>query len=301
MAYSPPALGPALPWLASLSAAASAAMAARAAQGPRHGAIEVARRNLVTGETGPGEARGWSREAVLPRLGRTPWGRLLPVSPSLMVRWEAAGGEGAIDGLRGARLLWAAWGTGAILALGVLARPVLMLLPLGTLAGLRLHTMVLTGQARRRRDRIAAHVPDLVELLVATTAAGLSPLTALRRAGAVLAGPLGEQLRRAAADTELGVPWREAMEAMAARTEVPSLRRLVSALNRSQRLGTSIGSTLRGVTEDLRAERRARAEEMARRAPVKMLFPLVFLILPAFLLLTVGPVVLSTLRSLSLK
>ena len=52
------------------------------------------------------------------------------------------------------------------------------------------------------------------------------------------------------------------------------------------------------MAEDLRADRRARAEEAARRAPVKMLFPLVFLVLPAFLLLTVGPVVLATVRSL---
>ena len=66
----------------------------------------------------------------------------------------------------------------------------------------------------------------------------------------------------------------------------------------NKRLGTSLGSTLRSVAEDLRGERRARAEELARRAPIKMLFPLVFLILPAFLLLTVGPVLVATLRSL---
>src|SRR5438128_2368627 len=73
---------------------------------------------------------------------------------------------------------------------------------------------------------------------------------------------------------------------------------LAIALGRSARLGTTIGSTLRSVAVDLRGERRARAEELARRAPIKMLFPLVFLILPAFLLLTVGPVVLAMLRSL---
>ena len=85
---------------------------------------------------------------------------------------------------------------------------------------------------------------------------------------------------------------------MVVRSEVPSLRALAAALSRSQQLGTVLGSTLRRVAENLRREQRARAEEAARKAPIKMLFPLVFLILPAFLLLTVGPVVLATIRSL---
>ena len=89
-----------------------------------------------------------------------------------------------------------------------------------------------------------------------------------------------------------------AIERMVTRTEVPSLRALAAAVFRSQQLGTVLGTTLRRVAEDLRRERRTRAEEAARKAPIKMLFPLVFLILPAFLLLTVGPVVLATIRSL---
>jgi tight adherence protein C len=70
------------------------------------------------------------------------------------------------------------------------------------------------------------------------------------------------------------------------------------ALTRAHRLGGSVHGSLRTIVAELRNDRRVRAEESARRAPVKMLFPLVFLILPAFLLLTVGPVLLSTVRSL---
>ena len=114
----------------------------------------------------------------------------------------------------------------------------------------------------------------------------------------MLHGPLGDELRWAVSEVELGVPWQRAIERMVARTEVPSLRALAAALARSQQLGTVLGSTLRRLAEDLRRERRTRAEEEARKAPIKMLFPLVFLILPAFLLLTVGPVVLATIRSL---
>src|SRR5439155_1025334 len=102
--------------------------------------------------------------------------------------------------------------------------------------------------------------------------------------------PLGEELRRAVSEVQFGLPWQQALERMVVRSEVPSLRALVAALSRSQQLGTVLGSTLRRVAENLRREQRARAEEAARKAPIKMLFALVFLILPAFLLLTVGPV-----------
>jgi len=158
--------------------------------------------------------------------------------------------------------------------------------------------LLLARTGRSRQSLMELRVPDLVELLVATTEAGLAPPVALRRSADVVGGPLGEELRRSVAEIGLGVPWRAAMDRMVARTEVASLRRLVEALARSNRLGTSVRGTLRAVSDELRTERRTRAEEAARRAPVKMLFPLVFLILPAFLLLTVGPVVLATVHSL---
>ncbi|MFN2590229.1 MAG: type II secretion system F family protein [Actinomycetota bacterium] len=153
-------------------------------------------------------------------------------------------------------------------------------------------------RAGRRQRGIELRVPDLVEILVATAEAGLAPAVALTRAPAVLHGPLAEEIETVSREIELGVPWRTALLHLVERTDVPSLRRMVAALTRSSRLGSSVRATLRSVAEDLRSARRVRAEELARRAPVKMLFPLVFLILPAFLLLTVGPAVLATIRSL---
>ncbi len=164
--------------------------------------------------------------------------------------------------------------------------------------GLFLPNLLLRRAARRRQQGIELRVPDLVEVLVATAEAGLAPAIALRRAPAVLHGPLAEEIERVSAEIGLGVPWRDALRDLVDRTDVPSLRRLVVALVRSSRLGSTVRTTLRDVADDLRSARRVRAEELARRAPVKMLFPLVFLILPAFLLLTVGPAVLATLRSL---
>jgi tight adherence protein C len=145
---------------------------------------------------------------------------------------------------------------------------------------------------------MSQQVPELAELLLATTSAGLNPALALRRSAGILDGPLGEEARAAVRRLDLGAPWRKSLEELAERTGDPCTHQLVRAMERSQRLGTPLVSALRHVAEDLRNDRQARAEERARRAPVKMLFPLVFLILPAFLLLTVGPVLLATIRSL---
>ena len=114
----------------------------------------------------------------------------------------------------------------------------------------------------------------------------------------MISGVLGEELDVAAAKIAMGLGWREALDQLVARTDSVTLGRLTRSLARAHRLGTSPRQSLRSIADDLRLERRSKAEELARRAPVKMLFPLVLLILPAFLLLTVGPVLLATIRSL---
>jgi tight adherence protein C len=163
---------------------------------------------------------------------------------------------------------------------------------------LRLPDLVLARVGRRRQASLDRQVPDLVDLLLVTTEAGLSPSIAFRRSAQVLGPPLGDELRTAVRAMDLGLPWRDALDQLVRGNGSASLRGLGGALSRSQRLGASAGVALRGLADDLRAERRIRMEERARRAPVKMLFPLVFLVLPAFLLLTVGPVLLATIRSL---
>jgi len=250
--------------------------------------------------TPAGSARSVSRGPVgwLAKVGATRGARLPGRIEHLRHRWELAGRPGGFESVLGVRVLLTALGLMIGLTGGLIFPALLAVVPILASAGARTPEIVLAQLAKRRKRTITAHVPDLVELLVSTTEAGLNPLIAFQRAADVLRGPLGEELRATARQIDLGLPWRSALEQLAGRTQVPSLRRLVVALARSSRLGTAIGTTLRSVASDLRGERRARAEELARRAPIKMLFPLVFLILPAFLLLTVGPVVLATLRSL---
>jgi tight adherence protein C len=151
--------------------------------------------------------------------------------------------------------------------------------------------------AGRRRRRIEAQLPQFLDLLAAGSTAGLSALVALRRAASSLTDPLAEELRTLLARVDLGARWRPELRALAARLDLPDLNRAVMAMARTETLGTPLAESLRHRADEVRESRRARAAERARKAPVKMLFPLVFMILPAFLLLTVVPVLVSTLRS----
>jgi tight adherence protein C len=233
---------------------------------------------------------------VLSALGGSPFAARFRPDPSLesggrVGRWTRAE-------LAGLGLLTVAVGIGIGSVLIVLWPPagvvVFLMLPIA----LRLPMMVLRRQAAAERAAIEHHVLELVELLLAATEAGLPPATAVERSAGLLHGPLGTEIDRVGREIALGLDWRVALEQSASRTHSDSLGALASSLGRAHRLGTSPRTTLRALAFELRAERRAGAEERARRAPVKMLFPLVLLILPAFLLLTVGPVLLATIRSL---
>jgi tight adherence protein C len=111
-------------------------------------------------------------------------------------------------------------------------------------------------------------------------------------------GPLAEELDEAITRVDLGRRWRDELGSVADRLALTELRRAAAVLGRSESLGSSLADEVSRLAADVRESRRARAAERARTAPVKMLFPLVFLVLPAFLLLTVVPVLLSTVRSI---
>ena len=150
--------------------------------------------------------------------------------------------------------------------------------------------------ARSRAMRVA--VPDALDVIAVAVSAGLTPRLALERAADAVGDPLASELSQARRDVALGVPWLAALRALAARSGLEELRRLAATLSRSERLGSPIADRLRTLARDVRAERRAEAEERARRAPVAMLFPLVFLILPAFVLTAVVPAVLVATRGI---
>lgn len=153
-------------------------------------------------------------------------------------------------------------------------------------------------EARRHDAAIDRQIPQLLDLLAAGSSAGLSAELALRRAGEALPGALGHELRALFADADLGGRWRANLAALAASAGSVDLRRAVAVLERTETLGSSLVDATRDLAATVRQARRTSTLERARTAPVKMLFPLVFMILPAFLLLTVVPVLLTTVRSI---
>jgi len=172
--------------------------------------------------------------------------------------------------------------------LGVAAAPIAWRVP----------DLVLARFARRRLAAADREIPVLLDLLAVATSAGLPPQLAFRRAVEAATGPLADELRSVIDASDLGGRWRDELIVVGDRLALPDLQRLLGALARTDSLGSSLAEEIGHLASDVREVRRAAAAQRARTAPVKMLFPLVFLVLPAFLLLTVVPVLLTTLRSI---
>jgi tight adherence protein C len=165
--------------------------------------------------------------------------------------------------------------------------------------GFRAPDISVARAARRRLATVDRELPVLLDLLAVATSAGLPAQLAFRRAVEAAEGPLAEDLGPVLDATDLGGRWRDELRTVCERVELPDLRRLVGTLARSESLGSPLSEELARLARDVREARRARATERARTAPVKMLFPLVFLVLPAFLLLTVVPVLVTTVGSIA--
>ena len=157
--------------------------------------------------------------------------------------------------------------------------------------------------ARRRAaladQRLHDQLPDVVDLLALTAAAGLPVGAALVAIGGRPGGPVGAALAGAAAHVRHGGTTAGALDRLAAAG--PAMRPLVEALAQHDRYGTPLVPALDRVAIEARARRRRRSEEAARRLPVTLLLPLVLTTFPAFVLLTVVPLLAGSLGSLSLS
>ncbi|HEV8516182.1 MAG TPA: type II secretion system F family protein [Candidatus Limnocylindrales bacterium] len=147
----------------------------------------------------------------------------------------------------------------------------------------------LTRRIKRRQKQILLAVPDTLDLLTISVRAGLGFDQALGKVVEKMKGPLPDEYRRALAEIRVGKARRDALRDIVVRTEVPALTNFIGAIIQAEQLGVSISKVLQVQSEQLRIERRQRAEEMAAKAPIKMLFPLVGCIFPSLFIVILGP------------
>jgi tight adherence protein C len=161
----------------------------------------------------------------------------------------------------------------------------------GALAWILPKTLV-ERKGQERTGRIDYEVPELVDLLVTTIEAGLAFGSALQICARRVRDPLGSELRLTLGEQAMGLEMNDALRNMLERTHrSDSMRAFVQAIVQGETMGVSIGKTLRDLAVDMRKRRRQAAEERAQKAPVKLLFPLTFLILPAMMIVILGPAV----------
>ena len=155
------------------------------------------------------------------------------------------------------------------------------------------------GASSGARRRSCWPCPDTLDLLTISVSAGLSFDGALAKVVEKLHGPLSDEFRRALAEIRVGKTRREALRDIVGRTEVPALSNFIGAIVQAEQLGVPIAKVLQVQSEQLRIERRQRAEEMAAKAPIKMLFPLVGCIFPSMFIVILGPAVILIAHNMS--
>jgi tight adherence protein C len=173
------------------------------------------------------------------------------------------------------------------MASSILLRNVLVL----GLLGFLLPVFWLRSRVNARKHEITRRLPDALDMLTIGVEAGLAFETALLKVGEKWDNELTKEFRRAVREMRVGTPRDEAMTRMAQRCGVDDLDVFVAVLIQSSQLGISIAQVLHSQADEMRTKRRQRAEELAREASVKMVFPLVFFILPAMFMVILGPAV----------
>jgi tight adherence protein C len=150
---------------------------------------------------------------------------------------------------------------------------------------------IVRKRAERRFEKIDYELPELIDLLVVTVEAGLGFNGSLQVASERVQGPLGDELRLTMQQQSMGLTTNEALTNMLARCDTPLMRSFVRSVLQGETLGVSIGTIMRDLATEMRKRRRQFAEEKAQKAPIKILFPLVFLIFPAMFVILLGPAV----------
>jgi len=169
----------------------------------------------------------------------------------------------------------------------------LMMTLLSGALGFYLPILWLGQRIKARQKEIVKALPDVLDLLTICIEAGLGFDAAMAKVVEKWDNELSRAFNRALTEMRMGKSRREALRDMADRIDVPDVTSFVAAIIQADQLGVSIAKVMRIQSEQMRIKRRQRAEELAQKAPVKMLIPLAFLIFPAILIMLFGPAILK--------
>jgi tight adherence protein C len=153
-----------------------------------------------------------------------------------------------------------------------------------------LPTMIVDQRGRKRRDQIERGLPDLIDLLVVTLEAGLSFPQSLRLASTKIKEPLSGEMRLTLQEQNMGLTLVEALENFLGRVDTPGVRMFARSISQGETMGVSTGQIMRNLALEMRKRQRAYAEERAQKAPIKILFPVLFLIFPSLFIVILLPV-----------
>lgn len=235
------------------------------------------------------------------KLGRrlTPAGR----TDKLAQRLEAAGSPVGwdVERILAAKILCAAVG----LLVGLVCPFLFGLAPLvsvGVAVGLVVlgffaADLAIYQIAYNRREKVQKDLPDALDLLTITVEAGLAFDAALTQVARNTEGPLAEEFGRVLQEMQIGLSRADALTAVADRVDIPELKSFTTAVVQADKLGIPIAGVLRVQAKEMRTKRSQRAEEAAQKVPVKILFPLIFCILPALFVVVLGPAAINIIKS----
>jgi tight adherence protein C len=192
------------------------------------------------------------------------------------------------------------FGLGFALAPGVIGAPGFWALPglaLGLLFGFVAPDLMLSIRADARQSEIRRALPEALDLMAISVQAGVGLEQAVSIVTERLPGALGEELSRFLHEIQLGFSRREALVALRERTSCPELGTFILSLLQADALGIAVGEVLKTQAAEIRAKRRQLARERAAKAPVRLLFPLIFGILPSLFVVILGPAAIQIARS----
>jgi tight adherence protein C len=159
----------------------------------------------------------------------------------------------------------------------------------GAVVGFFIPDLVVYDLSERRQDRIRRTLPDILDTLTVSVEAGLGFDAALAQITRYGRGPLAGEFARVLQEMQIGRSRVEVLRALGQRTTVQELRSFCAIVVQASELGIPIANVLREQSKEMRIRRRQRAEDLAQKVPVKILFPLIFCLFPALFIVVLGP------------